>query len=473
MAVFEEGQGSTYYLWSSSSTCYSNSTSGFSATYSTSYPYYCGLYALDVTNTTATAPTYMWHPMPTSSQAPYFGEAWSKMQVGRVKIGGNEKWVGFIGGGYDSSACLSDDGTTSTACNTPATGSAGKGFFVVDLRDGSIIWSYTHADNANMDFSTPATPLPIDVDSDGFIDTVYMGDLGGNMWRFRLCTRDSSCAYCGKSGGYTASPCTSCGTSSWTGSILFSSTPQERGSGLTIPTNTHKQIFTQAAATKDPNGNVWVYFGTGENNDPTCKPADSSATKNRIYAIKDSDFTTTYTTSDSLIKNITTTPLVDYTSVHGWYKNLSTNTLTRSDNSQIISPVGEKMISDMALFNNVLYYVSYVPAQGATTACGLSGDSFEGLLNCFYGFGEADAAAAKATAAHNATNATTDDSNVYVGHGIGSSVLVSYRPGYTAGDLYVTSSGGSGTPELTRKVGQTTMPNNMTSVLYWRDKRLQ
>ena len=89
LAIFGEGQGSGAYLWSSSSTCYS--TSAFSATYSATTPYYCGLYALDVTNTSATSPTYMWHLMPTSAQAPYLGEAWSKAQVGRVKIGGQRE----------------------------------------------------------------------------------------------------------------------------------------------------------------------------------------------------------------------------------------------------------------------------------------------------------------------------------------------------------------------------------------------
>jgi hypothetical protein len=68
IAIFGEGQGSGAYLWSPSSTCYS--TSAFSATYSATTPYYCGLYALNVTNAAATSPTYMWHLMPTSAPIP-------------------------------------------------------------------------------------------------------------------------------------------------------------------------------------------------------------------------------------------------------------------------------------------------------------------------------------------------------------------------------------------------------------------
>ena len=339
LAIFGLGGGGGSFLWSSSSNCYSPYNPSFptavrySSTYSGTTPYYCGYYALNVTDSVTTSqPTLMWNLNPTSAQAPYLGEPWSKMQIGRVNIAGNEKWVGFVGGGYNSNACLSADGATSYACNTPATYSAGKGFFVVDLYNGNIIWSYTHANNANMDFSAPAAPTAVDADSDGFIDTVYMGDLGGNMWRFRLCPSDGSGC------GLITYP-SSCTTASWTASLLYQASNVERGSMLATPVNTHKQIFTQPAVTKDPSGYVWVYWGTGENNDPITKPSDTSDTKNRIYAVKENKtFTGTYTTSN--LKNITST-VYCYSSdttgctvadtENGWYINLSTNTLTLPD----------------------------------------------------------------------------------------------------------------------------------------------
>ena len=84
IAVIGEGDGSGAYLWSSSSTCYSTSTSGFSSSYSTTYPDYCGYYALDVTNTTSSnTPTLLWNLQPTASQALYLAQSWSKMQIGR------------------------------------------------------------------------------------------------------------------------------------------------------------------------------------------------------------------------------------------------------------------------------------------------------------------------------------------------------------------------------------------------------
>jgi hypothetical protein len=57
-----------------------------------------------------------------SSLAPYLGDPWSKVGIGRVKDNGNEKWVGFIGGGFASGA--------------PGAGMhTRQRFYVVDLSD--------------------------------------------------------------------------------------------------------------------------------------------------------------------------------------------------------------------------------------------------------------------------------------------------------------------------------------------------
>jgi len=466
LAVFGLGAGAGSFLWSNNATCHSPYNSSYptavryASTYSTTTPYYCGYYALDVTDSVTTSrPTMMWHLNPTSAQAPYLGDPWSKMQIGRVKIAGNEVWVGFVGGGYSQTACLSADGTTSTACNTPATNSAGKGFFVVNLFNGNILWSYTHANNSNMDFSAPAAPTAVDTDSDGFIDTVYMGDLGGNMWRFRLCPSDAS-----SSCGLATYP-SSCSTASWTGTLLYQASNVERGSTMATPVNTHKQIFTRATATKDPNGYVWVYWGTGENNDPTTKPSDTSDTKNRIYAVKENKtFTGTYTTTS--LKNITstvycfsstTTGCSSADTQNGWYINLSTNTLTLSDGTSYASPVGEKIISDPALFGGMLLFPSYLPMQGSATACGQAGNAFVYKLDYLTGAGMA----------------TGGSRTAYVGVGIGSSILVSYRPGYGAANIYGTASGGAGTNALTQQLGEAPATSSMTNILYWKDRRLQ
>jgi Tfp pilus tip-associated adhesin PilY1 len=521
VAIISEGGGSGTYLWSSSSSCYSTSTSAFSATYSSTTPYYCGIYAMDVTNTLS-APSYLWTPQPSSSQAPYLGQAWSKMQIGRVKIGGNEKWVGLIGAGYNASTCTSSTGTsydcTASATDGSSAYRAGKGFLVIDMADGTILWSFTHGSTTTlttspyMDFSAPAAPLALDLDNDGFIDTVYMGDLGGNMWRFRFCPKDS-CAYCGKTDGYTASPCTNCGTELWTGSRLFSSSDQERGSTLSTPSNTHKQIFTSATWAKDGNKNLWIYFGTGENNDPTTKPSDDTIyTKNRLYAImEDTNLSATYTSTN--LTNITNSTFDTNTlssTVRGWYINLSTNSLTRADGTVVSSPLGEKMISDPTVAGKVVYFPTYIPDQGTGTACGLAGDAFLYKLNFLTGASAVEDSVTRETTTDPVTGHTiitttvvytdpktgvttttitvTDNGSVtstttstttggdrtqYIGHGIGSSVLVSYRPGLSAADVYATASGGAGTAALTQELTSRPGVSSANNIIYWKDKRLE
>ena len=194
--VMSEGRGGISTLWSSSVNC----DSGFSGSYSSTYNNYCGYYALDITNTSA-VPTFKWRLGGTSglsaTDAAYLGQAWSRMFMGRVRINNTEKWVGLIGGGYSGTICSGADST----CDK-----RGKGFFVVDLSTGAILWRFTHATNSSMVYNLVAGPVAVDSDNDGFIDTAYIGDLGGNVWRFKFCLKSDG---------------TSCNTANWTGSLLF------------------------------------------------------------------------------------------------------------------------------------------------------------------------------------------------------------------------------------------------------------
>ena len=304
-----EGRGGATNPWSSSSSC----DSGFNATYSTSYPYYCGFYAFDVTN--STAPIYKWRINPNASQAPYLGEPWSKPEFGRVKIGGNETWVVFIGGGYNATDC-----TGGAGCDP-----RGKGFYVIDLKTGNVLWSYTYGDDANMKYSLPGTAAISDTDNDGFIDTVYIGDLGGNMWRFKFCTDGDTSA---------------CGTGNWSGGMLF-----DASSGVVRP------IFTQPSVAKDNRGQIWVEWGSGDKTDPTAATAQE-----KFYAAKDTDRTTTLTINS--LDNITAGTYVDSPTKKGWYINLA--------------GTGEKILADSAIFGGIVYFSTYTP-PGGNNPCNQAG----------------------------------------------------------------------------------------------------
>ena len=190
------GRGGVTNLWSSSPSC----DSGFSSDnkWASGYPHYCGYYFLDISNTSN--PVYVGRiggnsALSSTDKPDYLGQPWSKMFMGRVKIGGREKWVGLIGGGYSGSDCKSG------SCDH-----RGKGFFVVDLSNGAIIWSYTRTTSNGMDYDLVAGPSATDSDGDGFLDTAYIGDVGKNIWRFKFCS---------------ATDTASCNVSSWSGSLLL------------------------------------------------------------------------------------------------------------------------------------------------------------------------------------------------------------------------------------------------------------
>ncbi|MBM4333497.1 MAG: hypothetical protein FJ117_20140 [Deltaproteobacteria bacterium] len=403
LLIFGEGRGGGSTLWSSSPSC----DSGFNATYSSTYSNYCGYYAFDITNTLT--PAYLWRITPNPSQAPYLGDPWSKVGIGRVKINGNEKWVGFFGGGYNASDCAGGGG-----CDA-----RGKGFYVIDLSNGSILWSYTRADNSDMNHSIPASPAIVDTDNDGFIDTAYVGDLGGSMWRFKFCTMAQG---------------NSCNTANWSGGRLFGSS-----------TGVIRPIFATAAVAKDLFGNLWVYWGTGEKTDPTAPNAQE-----KFYAAKDNDRTTTHNIND--LENITTGTYTDSTTKKGWYINITGG--------------GEKILSDATVFGGVVYFTSYVPPTG-NDPCSQAGEAKLWGVNYTTGAG--------VLIPSGGGGGGSTVRAMVIGAGIATSPVISFKPlGAMPPDLYVTVSGGSGTDASTTRINfdPPTLANR-TNILYWKDRRLE
>jgi len=410
LLVFGEGRGAIDYAWSTSASCDSGIGSSYSET--DGYIHYCGYHALNITDTLS--PSYLWHldfasATARAAQAPYLGDPWSKMMVGRVRInvGGTdtEKWVGFIGGGYNKNECK-----TGNTCDA-----RGKSFYVVDLSDGHILWSYTYSDNTDdMNYSLPGTAAIVDTDNDTFIDTVYIGDLGGNMWRFKFC-RASDMPYCAISGQ----------TTNWSGGLFYDSS-----------TGAIRPIYTSPAVAKDRAGNLWVYWGTGDKNDPTAPNAQEY-----FYGVKDNDRTSTYSIND--LQNIN---IKAYDSTkNGWYIPLN-------------GPGGEKVLADPTIFGGVVYFTTYTPKEGGTNLCDQTGTAT--LYGVYYTTG----AGALADGAR----------SMVIGTGMPSSAVVSLKPGSDGGaDIYVTTSGGTSSAHTQRIDINPQGASNRTNMLYWKDKRIE
>jgi hypothetical protein len=406
LMVFGQGRGSTSYLWSSSTTC----DSDFDNNYSATRPYYCGFWALDVTNTAS--PAYKWKIAPTAAQAPYLGDPWSKMFIHRVKINGRELWVGFIGAGHNLS-------NVTLCAGDPAAGDCdkrGKGIYVVDLATGGILWSYTHGTDSNMEYAFPGSAALLDLDLDGFVDTAYIGDLGGNMWRIRMCT---------------AADGISCNATNWTVSRLFQPTGALVG----------RPIYTMPAVAKDASGELWVYWGTGDRVNIT-----TAGTTDNFFAVKESSsFTGTRTISD--LQNISASGQVyNDPAKSGWV---------------IAMPgTGEKVLAEPTVFGGVVYFTSYVPPSGSDP-CSQTGSSNLYGITYNTGGGTFD-------------NGGTKVRSMSLGSGMATAPAVSFNPHTNQPDLYVTLSGGGGSGASTIRAPVTPGNfSNRTNILYWRDRRVQ
>ena len=141
-------------------------------------------YALDVSD--RDAPVFKWQIKGGNNGTPGFGElgqTWSDMVPVTLKHGNTTKKVLIFGGGYD----VSQDQKLTRMPDT-----VGRALYIVDADTGGLLWSGGPGDHnetkvfAQMTYSIPATPKAIDVDQDGAVEQIYVGDMGGRVWRFDI-----------------------------------------------------------------------------------------------------------------------------------------------------------------------------------------------------------------------------------------------------------------------------------------------
>jgi type IV pilus assembly protein PilY1 len=138
-------------------------------------------YALDVT--TKTQPRFLWKKDATN--LPALGKTWSPPTITRVDVSGSgqsaQRLVLIFGGGYDDA----QDNYVYT------TDSIGNRIFMLDVEDGDLLWYAGDNAGANlqlpeMNNSIPSRVTVIDVNNDGLADRMYVGDMGGRVWRFDI-----------------------------------------------------------------------------------------------------------------------------------------------------------------------------------------------------------------------------------------------------------------------------------------------
>ena len=283
-------------------------------------------YALDITDTTN--PLYLW-----SFTESKMGETWSEPVIGRIKLsGGTSKYVAFVGGGYD----------------TPSNNSSGKAFYVIDLADGSKLWEYYNPgsvsdDRQYMNFSLAASPRAVDLNSDGHVDRVYIGDVGGQLWKFDFSTPATI-----SSGVITN------WNAAQTGKRFFVGAPSEANPPVIGEYYPTQGIYTPPSLALDAAKNLWVYFGTGDRNHP------NNTSSNRFYAIKDTTEVngSAVMTQGSYFQESSLTNMTSGTGsvTQGFYIALGAN---------------EKVLSSVDAFASVVFFTTFTPTTAVM--CGGGG----------------------------------------------------------------------------------------------------
>jgi len=145
-----------------------------------------GYYAIDISN--PDTPAAMWQV--DQDDLPELGQSWSKPTASYVP--GHANPVIIIGAGYD---------TGKDALGVGAADTVGRGIYILDATDGSIVWSITPWADAS---TNPATNLneqglqhcvtaqvtTLDTNGDHVTDRIYFPDTGGNVWRVDLTDDD-------------------------------------------------------------------------------------------------------------------------------------------------------------------------------------------------------------------------------------------------------------------------------------------
>ena len=138
-------------------------------------------YALDVSD--PDAPKVLWNRGSASVGYGELGQTWSEPKVAQIHASANP--VLIFGAGYDA---VVEDQDPIPAGTYPT---KGRGILVVDATNGNVLWqagpnptgAAVNKTVPQMIYSIPSDVAALDRNGDGYIDRLYVGDTGGNVWR--------------------------------------------------------------------------------------------------------------------------------------------------------------------------------------------------------------------------------------------------------------------------------------------------
>lgn len=291
-------------------------------------------YALDVTS--RSSPKLLFSIKGGSGGFGKLGQTWSQPIVSSMRIGGDVTNVLVFAGGYDD-----QHETENTVFSSDSKGAA---IYIVNAETGSLIDTIDSSDNADMKFAIPSQPKTIDVDGDGLADHIYVGDLGGQVFRVDLDNRKTASSLVARV-------------------KTLAKLGQTDGGAGGVATQRRFYEPPTVALFKDAAGRIFaaVGLGSGYRSHPL-----NEATTDHFFVLFDYDVPRgDILTSTSLQATLGMSDLAgvspaaaittDFSGKKGWYVDFE--------------DLGEKVITSAVFFQNVLVFSSYVPSVEGGDSC--------------------------------------------------------------------------------------------------------
>jgi type IV pilus assembly protein PilY1 len=242
------------------------------------------LYSLDVTD--INAPKMRWFITPSTPGFSRLGQTWSTPVITKIDINGSKTPVLIFAGGYD------DGQDEIEILNQLKNGTAlpedtkGNAIYIVNALTGALIWSgssdlanvgaQSHQQLSKMRYSIPSSIRAIDLNRDGLADQFFVGDMGGQVWRFFINN--------GSTASGLVSPLDS--SSGTTGDGVFASViPADTGSETTAQKKAKLRRFYNepdvALLTVNAGKSLVVNIGSGYRGHPL-----DTGTEDRFYSFR-------------------------------------------------------------------------------------------------------------------------------------------------------------------------------------------
>lgn len=302
------------------------------------------VFALNVSNPTSFGENdVLWELNNTVAGFGDLGHTVGRPLILPLKDGATTVWAALFGNGYGGD-------------------SRKPSLYIVNAMTGALIRQITPNDGEAGVFNGLGEITAIDTDRDGRSDTVYGGDLRGNVWKFRLDGPNASWAV------------------AFGGRPLFTATDTA---------NNRQPITGGFRISAGPSGGVTVLFGTGSYVFESDRAAgtrlqslyavwdksDADAAANAVATRTSSLVRQTVVSDNGTTRDISRN-VVNYATKFGWYLDLAHPTA---------GAVGERFVGVPRIQNGKVFFATYTPQ--AADECGAGGKNLLYALDLLSGQG--------------------------------------------------------------------------------------